>query len=177
MLTIESLLARYQPEPLALPRCPVYAELIKPTKSFTYTGHGVSASVDLVSEEYRELPRGKKKPAGFAFILYTDDLYLLDQGAPGPKMLGPLAQLTSNAFTWHALRLTAAAYLSGKAVLRLHLQQLSAGNQVHHPRYNPHLIAALFADYRQQASPVVAVPAQVLPGVGEPLSTQNQLFV
>jgi hypothetical protein len=147
MRDIEEILALYQPEPLPMPKHPLYAELLRPhrTNVFRSDKTGVSASVDLMLEDFRDLPRGKKRPAGMVFVLYTADREPLAQNAPGPMMLGPLAGIISNPYNWHALRMNVAAYLSGRDVLRLHLQQLSTGNAIHFPRYNPEVVERLLA--------------------------------
>lgn len=175
MRTIEEVLALYQPAPLALPRCPVHRDLIKPSKSFCYTSseYGVSACVDHVGAEFREIPRGKKAPQGAVFVLYTDDLGPLDPSAPGPLMTGPLRMVTSNAYNWHALRMNAAALLSGKGVLRLHLQQLSWGNAIHFPRYNPELIRGVLIHYAAALRAAAPAPAPLAP---PPQATQKSFF-
>jgi hypothetical protein len=166
MKTIEEVLALYQPEPLALPRCQLHMELIKPVKSYVFKNHALqlSAEVDYMTNEFRDVPRGKKRPTGFVFVLYTDDLGPLQKNAPGPMMLGPLSHIVSNPFNWHALRMNVAAYLSGKQVLRLHLQQISAGNHVYFPNYNAQLVETLLRHYAALNAPVPHIDATPVTG-------------
>lgn len=175
MRSVEEVLALYQPEPLTIELCPLHEELLQ-RKNYTFasTEYEVKAAVDHVSPEFREIPRGTKRPAGAVFVLYVADLHALDPLAPGPMMTGPLAGIISNAYNWHALCLNAAALLSKKQVQRLHLQQMAWGNPIHFPRYNRELVTAWLSHYATYAQEHLPLPAAEAAPV-QPLS-QNTLF-